>query len=56
MEMRVETTLKAIEINTIAGCLMGLEDKPEMTYGEKAKVIYDLTESFDRARHRIEGD
>ncbi len=54
MEMGIGVTIEAIEISTIAGCLIDLESKPEMTYGEKAKVVYDLTESFDHARKTLD--
>jgi len=48
-EMRIGVSLESIIINTIAGCLMDLKDKPEMTYGDKAKVVYDLVRSFDKS-------
>ena len=49
-----ETTFETVEIGTIAGCLMDLANKPEMTYGEKAKTIYDLVKSFDHSRQALD--
>ena len=47
--MRIGVSLESIIINTIAGCLMDLGNKPEMTYGDKAKVVYDLVRNFDKS-------
>ena len=48
MEMKIGVSLESIIINTMAGCLMGLENKPGMTYGDKAKAVYDLVRKFDK--------
>ena len=52
--MRIGVSLESIKINTIAGCLMDLENKPEMTYGDKAKIFFDLLMSFDHARETLD--
>ena len=53
-EMKIGISMEAVEINTIAGCLMDLAAKPEMTYGGKAKVIYDLEQSFNHTRRTLD--
>ena len=49
MEMRIGVPQESVIINTLAGCLMYLEKKPEMTYGDKAKIVYDLVRNFDES-------
>ena len=47
MKMGIGVSLESIIIGTLAGCLMDLENKPEMTHGDKAKIVYDLIKDFN---------
>jgi len=49
MEMGISISLESVIINTVAGRLMDLEKKPDITYGDKARIIYDLIRNFDRS-------